>query len=260
MAANIINRDHFADLTVDQFNAVEPYPWINFDGFLFPEQFAELHKNFPSLDLFERHQEMPRKHGQRPHNRYYLAYETSIYTKIEHQNKGIVRLEELPEVWQMFLAELDEGSAYRDFIARMLGVKDFSVRYAWHMGVTNSEVSPHRDNRKKLGTHIFYFNTDEDWDAAWGGEILVLEGKQTDAGNPDFDEFTKAHAAPLLNNQSFLFKNTPNGWHGVKPLTCPEGRYRRLFNVIIEQAGAREYSLTSSLRRITSRWFPRPRA
>ena len=160
----------------------------------------------------------------------------------------------------MFLAELDEGSAYRDFIARMLGANDFSVRYAWHMGVTNSEVSPHRDNRKKLGTHIFYFNTDEDWDAAWGGEILVLEGKQTDAGNPDFDEFTKAHAAPLLNNQSFLFKNTPNGWHGVKPLTCPEGRYRRLFNVIIEQAGAREYSLTSSLRRITSRWFPRPRA
>lgn len=66
MAANIINRERFADLTVDKFNAVAPYPWINFDGFLVPEQFAELHKNFPSLDLFEHHQEMPRKNGQRP--------------------------------------------------------------------------------------------------------------------------------------------------------------------------------------------------
>jgi len=257
MATTIINPDRPVTLTVEQFNAITPYPWINFDGFLSPEKFAELHENFPPLDLFAWHQEMPRRDGQRPHNRYYLAYETSIYAKRDHKSKGVVRHDDLPEVWQRFIEELNEGPAYRDFITRMLGVSDFDIRYAWHIGVTDSEVSPHTDSRKKLGTHIFYFNTDDDWNTAWGGETLVLEGKLTTAANPDFDEFSNAHAAPFLNNQSFFFKNTPNGWHGVKALTCPEGRHRRLFNVIIEHANARKPSFISSLRRMTSRWFSR---
>lgn len=256
MATTIIDPDCLADLTADKFNAVTPFPWVHFDGFIAPETFAELHRNFPSLDLFAWHQEMPRRDGQRPHNRYYLAYEASIYTKFGHKNKGVVRHDDLPEVWQRFIEVLNESAAYRDFIARLLGVSDFDIRYAWHIGVTHSEVSPHTDSRKKLGTHIFYFNTDDDWDITWGGEILVLEGKLTTAANPDFDAFSKAHAVPLLNNQSFFFKNTSNGWHGVKALTCPEGRYRRLFNVIVEHPGVRKPSLTSSLRRMTSRWLP----
>ena len=259
MATDFINRDRLADLSVDQFNAVTPYPWVNFNGFLSAETFAELHQHFPSLDLFELHQDRPRRSGQRPHNRYYLAYETSIYTKIDHTHKGIVQHEALPEVWQRFLEELNQRDAYRDFIARMLGINDFSMRYAWHIGVTNSEVSPHSDSHKKLGTHIFYFNTDDDWDPAWGGELLVLEGKLTKVDNPDFDEFPQAHPIPFLNNQSFLFKNTPNSWHGVKALTSPEGRCRRLFNVIFELVDAHRKSLASVLCRTTSRWFSRAR-
>ncbi|MGQ4808285.1 hypothetical protein NKDENANG_01666 [Candidatus Entotheonellaceae bacterium PAL068K] len=257
MDMDFINRDCFATLTVDQFNAVTPYPWVNFQAFLSPEKFAELHKHFPSLDLFEWHQYRSRRGGQRPHNRYYLAYETSIYTKIDHKDKGIVQREELPEVWQSFLQELNEGSEYRDFIASMLGVDDFRMRYAWHIGVTNSEVSPHSDSRQKLGTHIFYFNTDDDWDTAWGGELLVLGGKLTKARNPDFDEFLTAHPVPFLNNRSFLFKNTTDAWHGVKAFTCPEGRYRRLFNAIFEPVETRWPSLASSLGRMTSRWCSR---
>lgn len=259
MTTAIIDRRHLANPAVDQFKAAVPYPWINFHALLTPETFIQLCQAFPSLDLFERHQDRPRKDGQRPHNRYYLAYETSIYEKAKRDDKGVVQLDELPEVWQRFLEEL-EGHAYREFIARMLEVDVFEMRYAWHLGVTSSEVSPHRDNKKKLGTHIFYFNTDDDWDTAWGGELLVLQDKLTEANNPDFDEFANAQAVPLLNNQSFLFKNTPNGWHGVKSLTCPEGHYRRLFNVIIEHPHARDRSFVSSLRRLTAKWLPNSQA
>jgi hypothetical protein len=259
MTTAIIDQRHLANPALDQFKAAIPYPWINFHAFLKPETFIELYQAFPSFDLFERHQDRPRKDGQRPHNRYYLAYETSIYKKTNQQDTGVVQLDELPEVWQRFLEEL-EGHEYRNFIACMLGVAAFEVRYAWHLGVTNSEVSPHLDNKKKLGTHIFYFNTDDDWDTAWGGEILVLEDKQTEANNPDFDEFANVQAVPLLNNQSFLFKNAANGWHGVKSLTCPEGHYRRLFNVIIEQPHARDRSVTPSLQRLATKWFSGSRA
>jgi len=37
---------------------------------------------------------------------------------------------------------------------------------------------------------------------------------------------------PFLDNRSLLMQNTSRGWHGVRKLTCPEGRYRRLFSVV----------------------------
>ena len=37
-----------------------------------------------------------------------------------------------------------------------------------------------------------------------------------------------------MDNDSFLFKNPPCACHGTQALTCPEGKYRRLFNVIYE--------------------------
>jgi hypothetical protein len=37
-----------------------------------------------------------------------------------------------------------------------------------------------------------------------------------------------------LNNRSLFFQNNPKAWHGVKALTCPQGFYRKLFNVIFE--------------------------
>jgi hypothetical protein len=41
------------------------------------------------------------------------------------------------------------------------------------------------------------------------------------------------------SDHSFLFKNTPNAWHGVSALTCPTGSYRRLFNIIFEGPAGR---------------------
>ena len=218
------------------FTGQSPFPWHNFSRLLTPDGFELLYREYPPLSLFEKHVGLERAGGQRPHNRYYLAYEHSIYEQIERQDAGEVKHADLPEAWQAFIEEINNSPDYRAFSERLLGGGPYAPRFAWHVGITGSEVSPHRDSENKIGTHIFYFNTSEDWDMAWGGSTLVLDGKKVEVPNPDFSDFTSETASELRDNHSFLFKNTPEAWHGVKTLTCPEGKYRRLFNVIFHEA------------------------
>ncbi len=237
MASTFIDYDALRTFDADKFQNRQPFPWENLKGFLTAEGFDRLCKEFPPLSLFEYHNNIQRSHGQRPHNRYYLAYEDSIYHK--KGDSGVVRHDQLPAAWQSFMDELEESEEYHRFIRQALGIPGFVARYAWHVGTKGSEVSPHIDVAKKLGTHILYFNTSDEWDPAWGGATLVLGGKQAAAMNPDFKDFTVQEAARIVDNHSFLFKNTPDAWHGVTALTCPAERYRRLFNVIFEPPVAR---------------------
>jgi hypothetical protein len=227
-----LNYDLMARFELYRFPTTGPFPWFNFSQFLTQEGFEELHSDFPSVELFEQHSGIARPYGQRPHNRYYLAYEESIYHNKAPADQGVVAHGRLPRTWQLFIEELRQSREYRQFIKTALGVADFKARYAWHIGFSGSEVSPHVDSRDKIGTHIFYFNTSGDWKPEWGGTTLVLGDKKTAARNPDFTDFETAISAEIRDNRSFLFKNTGNAWHGAEALTCPPGRHRRLFNVI----------------------------
>jgi hypothetical protein len=56
-------------------------------------------------------------------------------------------------------------------------------------------VSPHCDSPKKLGSHIFYLNTKEDWDPSWGGETLILDdGGRLPTLRAGFDRFRRRSA------------------------------------------------------------------
>ncbi|MGA7952689.1 MAG: hypothetical protein WCA07_04125 [Gloeobacterales cyanobacterium] len=234
MDSYFINSELLQDFDLEKFKKNEPFPWFNFHSFLTPEAFSELYLDFPSFELFEKHMGIDR-YGQRPHNRYYLAYENTIYTYLyRERGEGIAKREDLPIPWQRFIDELETNQVYDNFIKSVFDVKHYNVRYAWHLGFNTSEVSPHRDSERKIGTHIFYFNTSDDWDINWGGSTLVLGGKLTTSQNPDFDDFTVVKSCQITDNNSFLFKNTANAWHGVKTLTCPAGKFRRLFNIIYE--------------------------
>lgn len=244
----------------DTFQQREPYPWFSFEQLLTPDSFQTLLRDFPSLALFEEHRGVQRADNQRSHDRYYLAFERSVYKKEASESRddmagplyaddemagtgrtgrdGIVGLQDLPPSWQQFIEELRESVGYRRFTERLLESGPMTVRFAWHVGFSGSEVSPHRDTDKKIGTHIFYFNTSEDWRKEWGGAILVLGDKRIKEKNPDVSDFGTVTAAQILDNRSFLFKNTREAWHGVEPLSCPPGRHRRLFNVIFEHAGS----------------------
>jgi hypothetical protein len=233
MSDTFIDYELLRSFDTDGFQNRAPFPWHNPRGFLTPEGFRALYDEFPPLELFEYHNNIRRAYGQRPHNRYYLAYENSIYHK-EAAGSGVARRDQLPAAWQRFMGELEAGGEYHDFVRRALGVPAFSTRYAWHIGSNGSEVSPHVDAPEKLGTHILYFNTSDEWNPAWGGATLVLGGKTTEALNPDFTDFETRDEARIVDNHSFFFKNTPHSWHGASALACPPGSYRRLFNVIFE--------------------------
>lgn len=234
MSDTFIDYELLRRFDAEGFRGRAPFPWHNLRGFLTEEGFRALYDEFPPLELFEYHSNIQRAYGQRPHNRYYLAYESSIYHREQSAEGGVVRHDQLPPAWRRFMDELETSGEYRDFARRALGVEDFRTRYAWHVGSHGSEVSPHLDAPEKLGTHILYFNKSGEWDAAWGGATLVLGGKRTAAMNPDFSDFSTRDEARITDNHSFLFKNTPDSWHGATALACPPGSYRRLFNVIFE--------------------------
>jgi hypothetical protein len=238
VSESFINYEVLRNFSLDGFKARQPFPWANVSAFLTPEGFQRLYNEFPSLELFEKHEGIERIYGQRSHNRYYLAYETSIYHQ-EDSGNGVLKYEQLPAAWAQFIEELETGELYQSFMKTLFDVPAYRVRYAWHAGFNGSEVSPHLDATEKIGTHIIYFNTSSDWDPAWGGTTLVLGGKRTTAMNPDFADFETVTPAEALDNQSFVFKNTPYSWHGATALTCPPGKYRRLFNVIFETPSAR---------------------
>lgn len=233
---NLINEAMIQNFSMETFMKKWPFPWQNFHEFLTPEGFSQLYAEFPSLELFEYHENLLRGMGQRPHNRYYLAYEKSIYKKDASQGAGIITSDELSPTWQKFIHELETNEGYQKIIREILNNQKFYMRYAWHAGIATNEVSPHMDDHNKLATHIFYFNTSDDWNMDWGGALLLLGDKISSSGNPDFKDFITSTSIKILDNHSFLFKNTRNAWHGVKALKSPPGKYRRLFNVIFNAA------------------------
>ena len=244
----MLNSSLMASFNPDLFRSVRPFPYFNFQEFLTPEAFEELYRDYPAREFFEMHTGLARPGGQRPHDRFYLAYASSIYKQVERKNNGVVQHHELPESWQKFLDELKSSCEYRAFLSELLGTSKFEMRFAWHIGVAGSEVSPHLDAAEKIGTHLFYFNKDADWDRRWGGATLALEGKTKDGLNPDFTDFKGEISSEILNNRSFLFKNTTEAWHGVRKLNCPESaKGRRLFTVICDAAGARKMKPWSAL-------------
>src|SRR5262245_23395496 len=143
-----INYALLEELDPIPFGARRPFPWTAINQLLTTEAFSTLLSEFPALDWFEKHENMARANYQRPHNRFYLAYERSIYHPNDRNAPGIIKHHELPRSWREFIEEL-EGDLYRSFISALFGVSRFTVRYAWHISVVGSEVSPHRDAANK---------------------------------------------------------------------------------------------------------------
>lgn len=222
---------------------VNPFPWFNYSGFLHESSFVALLESFPKFSYFEEHKGMKRIHNQAPHDRFYCAFEHSIHHPFGYIGPGVIHPHQLALCWQDFLGELND-KPYENFIKEVLELSDFKARYDWHIGVRGSEVSPHIDASAKLASHLFFLNTVDDWNSDWGGQTLILISKKTKAMNPTFYEFEERVKIDFLNNKSFLFKNTPEAWHGVEALKCPINAHRRLFNVVFEIQNADTKSMS----------------
>jgi hypothetical protein len=217
-----LNRDCIERISPETFQKQQPYPWVNIQKTLTQQGFEHLRGTLPDVSLFERKVAVKRAHGQGYHDRYIL-----------HYHPGLA----LAEPWRDFIAEL-HGKIYESFIGRMFGLRHsepFMLTLEWYYAWQGCGVSPHCDARRKLGTHIFYFNTEADWDSSWGGHILILDdrGGLKPHSAPAFDDLRVASSLDPRGNGSLLFQRTAHSWHGVRPLESPPDSLRKLFIVTI---------------------------
>lgn len=204
------------------FQAMKPYPFLEIEGLLTRDGHQALIRDLPDPATFSQVFGRRRRYGQRSHDRFVLQYHP---------------LRVIPELWRDFIREL-QGAPYRQFVSKLLERDDFILHFHWHYTPRGCSVSPHCDADWKLGSHIFYLNTESDWNRAWGGETIALGGKPgLDARSaPEFDEFPIQIASNPMGNRSLIFRREEESWHGVRPLECPLGALRRVFIVEFRKA------------------------
>ncbi len=216
---NYLDFDKLAAIDTDTFWQQQPYPWLSQQGLLTEEGFQALMASMPPLDLFEKKFDYERRAGQKPHDRYSLEYTPQT---------------PVSEPWKAFIGELC-SDAYRRQIERLFRVRNIEFRFHWHYTPNGCSVSPHCDSRREHGSHLFYFNSEQDWDPAWGGNTLVLDdaGRLDFNSAPDLDQFVAVHESPAIGNYSAIIKRTDHAWHAVREIQCPEDRLRKVFIVVV---------------------------
>jgi hypothetical protein len=220
-----------------KFQAQAPFPWVNPQHFVLADRYPELLGSLPDLAQFRAFFGKQRKHGQASHDRYILDYERGM---------------ELAPQWRDFVEELC-GDDYRAFVCRLLNVAHVRFRFHWHFTPSGGEVSPHCDSKAKIGSQIFYLNTEDDWQWDWGGETVILDdGGSIEADNaPSFDDFDSQYPAQTKDNRSLIFGRRGNSWHGVRRISCPENYYRKVFIVVFEEHRPLRMTLKKAKRLLT---------
>lgn len=216
-----LNHEILESVDVEKYRAQSPYPWVNPYGLLHEDAFFQLLDDLPDLSLFTSTFGRSRKYGQKSHDRYTLKY-----------RHGLI----LPKPWEELLKEL-QGKIYRNFLSQLFQSRSFELDFFWFYTPDGCSISPHCDHKNKIGAHLFYFNTEKDWKPEWGGETLLLDdgGKINRKSAPKFEEFSHEIASRTLGNYSLLFSRTPNSWHGMKEIHCPEDSMRKVFMVAVKR-------------------------
>ena len=216
-----LNFQRLAAIDPRTFQQEKPYPWINPEGLLTTDGHQQLLSTLPDISLFQQRFGVARAHGQQSHDRFTLEYQDDL---------------PLASPWKAFIAEL-HGKEYQAWLKRLFNVNSLDLTLHWHYTPNGCSVSPHCDAKHKLGSHIFYFNTEEDWDLAWGGETVILsdEGQFTRKSAPQFQDFKEATVSKATGNYSLLFARKDQSWHGVREIRCPNDRMRKVFIVVINR-------------------------
>jgi hypothetical protein len=219
-----LNDECLANVDPELFQSCRPYPWLSLCSFLTDEGFHRLVETLPEITLFERQYGQQRAYGQVSHDRYALQYRSDLA---------------VAQPWKDFVSEL-QSEAYWSFLRKLFALpheRRLPLTFHWHYATQGCSVSPHCDASRKLGSHIFYFNTESDWDPQWGGQTLILDdgGRFQPHSAPGFEDLRTVAVSGIIGNQSLIYHRTRHSWHGVRQLSCPPGKFRKVFIVVINR-------------------------
>ena len=200
------------------YRAQKPFPFVNPENLVRREAWEELEATLPTLEDMDESFGKQRVAGQEPHDRYSLEYTDEV---------------RVSPAWKKFIDEL-RGDRYRKNVCRLYGVRNVEFRFHWHYAPPGRSVSPHVDQSREYGSHIFYFNAPE-WQDEWGGHTLVMDdhGRLNQKSAPALEDFDDVTQTECVGSRSLLFLGRGHGWHAVKPIRCPEGYLRRVFIIVI---------------------------
>ena len=217
-----LNHKILSGFNEKAFKHAQPYPWSSIDKCIHPDKYQELIDTLPNKEIFREVFGKKRKFGQMSHDRLALDYDSEL---------------PISDAWHAFVNEL-MSDQYREFIYRIAGTKNVELDFHWHYTPNGCSVSPHCDSNSKIGSHIFYLNTEQDWQSDWGGDTLILDddGRFKRSSSPSFSDFHKYYKADSIGNRSLLFIRNGNSWHGVQEINCPADRLRKVFIVVIKKA------------------------
>jgi hypothetical protein len=218
-----LNLEILDKITHEEFASNKVFPYINIKNTLHKDSYEDLFKTLPNIDKFEKAENVVRNYGQQSHDRWGYGGWTDKNLQIS-------------DPWRKLIKEL-KSSKYKKFLSRLFGTENLTTRFMWHYATKGQSVSPHYDSPRKLGSHIFYFNGD-DWNPSWGGQTILCFDKKNKIikeSAPSLKDFDETFSADTSKNSSLIFKNSYRSWHAVSELNCPEGKYRKVFIVVIEK-------------------------
>ena len=217
------------NLTNHKLNEYEGYnPHLHIKQFINNEDYETLLEQYPDDSLFKDEIPESRKHGQRPHCRRLMVVKTG--KESPYFDPYIKSINDLPFVWQTLLAEL-KSKDYKEFMCDLLKIKDFRIRFDFHRTQSGLDVSPHVDSIGKYASHLLYFMP-KGWKEEYGGSTIFYRGRKVNKMNPEPTDFEESKSYPTSGNTSLIFKNVPEGWHGITEVKT-DNIDRQICNVLI---------------------------
>ncbi|GLH99892.1 2OG-Fe(II) oxygenase [Phytohabitans aurantiacus] len=135
---------------------------------------------------------------------------------------------DLAPVWTPFTTQL-RSEHYRRAVGHLGGVtlEGSQCVVAFYRYPPQTWLGPHRDNRYKILTHVFYFNAD--WPAGAGGDLLILDGP--DAGS------LRRRVCPRAGTSVVIVRGD-DSWHAVQKVSDEVTRARLSVSVVFYTADA----------------------
>lgn len=249
----------------------DPFPYFCIDDYLPKDLYTALYDEFPSIKFFKKSSRL----GRMAFNRRTPEFAELIASSpLWASMTDAVRSDEFLKDAEAFLrpslvrargvAGLKKWRNYNvshrsvPIIERLVDVPcEFSLM------PTGAHFYPHTDKPEKLVSFLLYF-AEPNWESNYGGATDLYRVKDAKhdrnwSNRPvSFDAVDTVFRSEFRPNRLLAFVKTRNSYHGVSPVTSPDGMLRKSFNFSItvpfENWGDLGKRLVDSYRWRTEAW------